>query len=235
MLHPRHKLAYFKRMNWEEDWIATAREIVLDEYKLRYNNGQTGRTSTDTEDDSGTPGTAARHAKDKGKARATHAPEEINIFDALESFPAQEHNDMEDELVRYLNSPPEPITNALLWWHDRRKTFPNLSRMALDYLAIPGTYSRVPVLHVLTFFSATSVAVERVFSTGRLLLPHVRNRLKGESARALLCLGSWSRAGLVHPSDARKAAVLEDLEGEDSDVDLGEGWDKIDTTTIDRE
>jgi hypothetical protein len=37
---------------------------------------------------------------------------------------------------------------------------------------------------------ATSVDVEQVFSKGRLVLPHVQNRLSVQSTCALLCLGA---------------------------------------------
>jgi len=60
------------------------------------------------------------------------------------------------------------------------------------------------------------VDVERVFSKGRLLLSHVRNRLSAESTQALLCLGNWSKAGLVKKEDIQAAAQLPDAkEGED--------------------
>jgi hypothetical protein len=36
VLHPRHKLQYFREANWEEGWIATAREIIHDEFKRAY-------------------------------------------------------------------------------------------------------------------------------------------------------------------------------------------------------
>ncbi|KDR79571.1 hypothetical protein GALMADRAFT_47315, partial [Galerina marginata CBS 339.88] len=65
-------------------------------------------------------------------------------------------------------------------WYEKRQTFPQLHRMALDYLSIP----------------ATSTDVERLFSRGRLILSHTRSRLSPQSTRALLCLGSWSLAGL---------------------------------------
>ena len=45
--------------------------------------------------------------------------------------------------------------------------------------------------------TATSVDVERVFSKGRLILSHVRNGLSVQSTRALMCIGAWSRMGLV--------------------------------------
>ena len=65
--------------------------------------------------------------------------------------------------------------------------------------------------------SATSVDVERVFSKGRLVLSHTRNRLSVESTRALLCLGYWSRLGYVEDSDIQAAAVLPDIMGKDAE------------------
>jgi len=62
---------------------------------------------------------------------------------------------------------------------------------------------------------ATSVDVECVFSKGRLLLSHVRNRLTVDSTWALLCLGEWSRLGFVHKEDLQAAAVLPELKEEE--------------------
>ena len=36
VLHPRHKLEYFKGAGWEASWIKAAREIVRDEYDRSY-------------------------------------------------------------------------------------------------------------------------------------------------------------------------------------------------------
>lgn len=36
VLHPRHKLAYFKRMKWSERWINLAHDIVKKEYNTHY-------------------------------------------------------------------------------------------------------------------------------------------------------------------------------------------------------
>jgi hypothetical protein len=46
----------------------------------------------------------------------------------------------EDELQRYLSTDVEDVKDALMWWTERRAMFPRLSRMACDYLAIPGEY-----------------------------------------------------------------------------------------------
>jgi hypothetical protein len=78
---------------------------------------------------------------------------------------------------------------------------------------------------ILTTAKATSVAVERVFSQGRLVLPYIRNRLSAESIRALMCLGDWSLRGLVKDADVTAAAVLPDVDGEEPE--LNEGWDKL--------
>jgi hypothetical protein len=72
---------------------------------------------------------------------------------------------------------------------------------------------------------ATSVDVERVFSKGRLLLSHVRNGLSVQSTRALLCLGAWSRLGLVEDEDVALVAKLADVDGNEADLD--NDWDDI--------
>lgn len=48
--------------------------------------------------------------------------------------------DWEDELNTYLNEERALATvNVLQWWKDHQKQFPNLAKMARDYLAIPAT------------------------------------------------------------------------------------------------
>jgi hypothetical protein len=36
VLHPPHKLNYFKAAKWDKEWIDTARQIVRDEYERTY-------------------------------------------------------------------------------------------------------------------------------------------------------------------------------------------------------
>lgn len=36
VLHPRHKLQYFKTSGWEDEWVETARNIVRDEFDRSY-------------------------------------------------------------------------------------------------------------------------------------------------------------------------------------------------------
>lgn len=70
--------------------------------------------------------------------------------------------------------------------------------------------------------------VEHTFSIGRLLLPYIRNRMRGQSTRALLCLNNWTKAGMVKQTDAKKAAQMSDIEDDESDYEMDDGWDNID-------
>ena len=73
---------------------------------------------------------------------------------------------------------------------------------------------------------ATSVDVECLFSCGRVLLSHTRNRLSTQSICALLCLRSWSIEGFVKNADVQKLEPFGEIEGNE-DVELAEGWDSI--------
>ena len=73
--------------------------------------------------------------------------------------------------------------------------------------------------------TATSVAVERIFSQGRLLLPYVCNCLSVQSTQALLCLGGWSLRGMVKDKDVQ--VLVARLPDVNEESELEEGWDKI--------
>ena len=98
--------------------------------------------------------------------------------------------------------------------------------MALDYTSIPGIcfIIKSPILDPTTP-TATSVDVEHIFSKGRLVLSHIRNGLSVQSTRALMCLGAWSRMGLVKDKDVMEAARLPDVKG--SEAELDSGWDNV--------
>jgi len=72
-------------------------------------------------------------------------------------------------------------------------------------------------------FLASSVAVERVFSKGRLLMSHICNCLSAQSTCTLLCLGAWSKADFVKSMDLSAVATLPDAKDNDSWSD--DGWE----------
>lgn len=44
------------------------------------------------------------------------------------------------ELDEYLRKPVENVKDPLKWWIANRHVYPNLYRMALDFLSIPGMF-----------------------------------------------------------------------------------------------
>ena len=86
------------------------------------------------------------------------------------------------------------------------------NRQCLAQMARPNQDSHILLMHHL----ASSVAVERVFSRGRLVISHVRNRLSAQSTRALLCLGYWSKLDFVKMDDLKAAASLPDAQKDKS-------------------
>lgn len=60
------------------------------------------------------------------------------MFDDLPTVAAPRDTDLRDELDRFLGTDPEYVKDVLVWWFERRHIYPRLSRMALDYLSIPG-------------------------------------------------------------------------------------------------
>lgn len=61
------------------------------------------------------------------------------IFDHLPSMAESSGKHLEDELWQYLDSPTVFVKALPWWWTEQAKRYPNLSRIVLDYLSIPGT------------------------------------------------------------------------------------------------
>ncbi|KAI0371578.1 hypothetical protein BV20DRAFT_941875 [Pilatotrama ljubarskyi] len=50
ILHPGHKLEYFRDQNWSEEWIETAKDIIKDEYNRKYANRKPASPTSSTSD-----------------------------------------------------------------------------------------------------------------------------------------------------------------------------------------
>ena len=214
-------------MGWKTEWITAAEEIVREEFKRSYADRAVDDSVVEIP-----PPAVDKKVSTKIFAFLYHdltQTKTINIFDNLPSLLAPGRSELHDELARYLSTDTEQVNDVLLWWHEKKATFPCLSRMALDYLTIPGT--RTNSGNVFIFADkhlssiATSTDVERVFSQGRILLSHIRNRLSAQTTRALMCVGDWSLLGFVKDKDIQAVTVEEELDGEEED--LPDGWDKI--------
>ena len=55
VLHPRHKLTYFKGTGWEPDWIDMAEGTVCTEFKRSYTHSQDDAEAYDVMLTAGTP------------------------------------------------------------------------------------------------------------------------------------------------------------------------------------
>jgi hypothetical protein len=69
-----------------------------------------------------------------------------NTFDNLTYKPKKKRTADVDELTRYLAAVCVDIEDPIAWWLENAHTYPRLSRMALDYLMIPGTLSSFSAL-----------------------------------------------------------------------------------------
>jgi hAT family C-terminal dimerisation region len=81
-----------------------------------------------------------------------------------------------DKYTQYRTTPIVFIDNAIGWRLEdtRQRIYPNLSKMALDYLSIPGM----------------SAEPERVFSSAQITITYRRNRLGSNTIEVLECLRS---------------------------------------------
>ena len=88
--------------------------------------------------------------------------------------PSTSSESMADEFGRFVLVPISDV-DPLAWWKANEPTFPRLSRMARDILAIPGG----------------EVAVERMFSSGRRLISWERCSFFETTVQACECSKSW--------------------------------------------
>jgi hypothetical protein len=70
--------------------------------------------------------------------QVTPGSDSENIFDALPTLTAPAPTELCNELERYLNTDIEDVTDPIRWWYGKKTTCPQLHRMGLDYLMIPG-------------------------------------------------------------------------------------------------
>ena len=116
ILHPGMKLEYFRNQKWEEEWIEEAESLVREGYvagyeKMARDSDTTPMKPSKTKDNSG--------FTSFGNLSVTSAPRA-------------------SEIQEYLKLPVENVKDPMKWWVDNQFVYPNLHRMALDYLSIPG-------------------------------------------------------------------------------------------------
>jgi hypothetical protein len=116
VLHPGLKFKYFEEEGWDEVWIETAGVLVRREYCANYEKDVSS-------------GVNASPAKPTG----------YMSFGSLRI----RTRTTESELEQYLSSSPVQLgegEDPMQWWVKNKHVYPNLHRMALDFLSVPGLY-----------------------------------------------------------------------------------------------
>ncbi|KAF1732560.1 putative AC transposase [Beauveria bassiana] len=130
----------------------------------------------------------------------------VAVKDELADADRFDGEDDEDELELWQSSWEDgdgDVRDPLSYWRERRRRWPRLSRMALNFLTI----------------QAMSAECERLFSAaGRMVTP-LRSRLDADMIGMRQVLRSWLRAGVIDDLDVLLVPVdqCDEVEGESTD------------------
>ena len=105
----------------------------------------------------------------------------VNFFFEFKNMylETEKENCWEREVQKYLVAPRADYkSNILEWWKKNCKNYPDLSRMARDILST----------------TASSVFIERFFSSGSQIMTNRRNRMKADILNAYMCVHSWNKS-----------------------------------------
>lgn len=128
VLHPGMKLEYFRRQEWLDSWIEEAEKMTHDEYIAKY------EAELDTTQNSADSVSLTTWFYMLFSLVPQVSIDGFNNFGNL----SVKQSPGKGELDEYLRAPVENVPEPLKWWLNNSHIYPNLSRMALDYLSIPG-------------------------------------------------------------------------------------------------
>ncbi|GET55653.1 ribonuclease H-like domain-containing protein [Rhizophagus irregularis DAOM 181602=DAOM 197198] len=156
ILDPRLKMEYYNNETWNDDQKKEIREKFLNIYNSTYSNPNSSSTLSNS-------------LNNEYKNSITS-----KVF-------KRKHTQKIDEFQVHLLSPVcDESVDPLQWWKVNQTQFPRLSKMAMDYLAIPST----------------SVPSEECFSISKNLITDKRNKLAGKTIKSCMCLKSWFSSSL---------------------------------------
>ncbi|KDQ54243.1 hypothetical protein JAAARDRAFT_135765, partial [Jaapia argillacea MUCL 33604] len=167
MLNPSIKMAYFVD-KWDAKWVEAGKKSLesrFNKYLVAHSNAEVN-TATSGEP---LPSTARPTAGCYGSSWMRSAVQAHQAASLANQDPYQ-------ELKSYLEAPLEDLDDGevVRWWGHHILTYPILSWMAQDYLAIPGS----------------SVAAEQAFSSGGITGAARHNHLLPDVFEALQLLKS---------------------------------------------
>jgi hypothetical protein len=145
VLHPSHKLEYFKQADWDDEWCEAALDIVRTMFECAYINSEVEDEDDDDEVSTNFIPSLTFFFFQFSLQVIDHAMSD-NIFDALPTVSAPAKPTPINELDHYLAAPTEATRDPLLWWVEKQAVYPHLSRMARDYLCVPGVFHNLFVI-----------------------------------------------------------------------------------------
>lgn len=223
-LHPAYRWQFFEE-TWEgkPQWIYDAKAAVQKVWDNEYN--QTNREAQAAE-----PAQKKRRFKSRfGQYRESHrsrAPSTplSDLDDAASSSlsgptSSSQQNGPLNEYERWQadrGEADEFVTNPFEYWHERRKLYPRLSQMALDFLSV----------------APMSAEVERLFSSAGRMVTNERGHLDAKVVALCQCLRSWAREKLIQlapenlasfPQESAKDSLVYTKQSADTLYSLGLG------------
>ncbi|OWT42569.1 restless-like transposase [Pochonia chlamydosporia 170] len=198
-LHPAFRWGYFEN-EWKDNtkWVTKAKQMVREVWETEYRNLQIDSSPVVHEP------AAKRQRKYYNPFQAccerTRPVSRCGRVKEEGSSPARIDVDV-DELEIWQSSREDgdsDIRDPITYWHERRRRYPRLSRMALDFLTI----------------QPMSAECERLFAAaGRMVTP-LRSRLDADIIGMCQVLRSWLRAGVIDDLDVLLLPV-ETVDGEE--------------------
>ena len=189
ILDPRCKLQTFRNLSWQDQWIAEAETAIQRVYKQQYAPHPVSRPSTP-------PASSSQEYLEDDFMTAVFGTGSSQLTELS----------VMSELDIYLEEKVElPQVDPIEWWRTYESRFPNLSRMARDYLAIP----------------ATSVPSERCFSLAGNVLTKQRSSMTEGMANAIMCCKYWLGYDEFSTQDMLQERVLVE-ESPEGDIDMTE-------------
>lgn len=184
MLNPTWKLAYFD-VHWAEHptWLSRAKKDVRSLWNKQYKSAPAIPSQICMSD--------LRSIEISSQNNSNNNAKKNSFLAWASQRPIV--NTKGDELDQYLQEPrlsTEVCPSPLSWWLEttQQSRFPNLSKMAIDLLSIP----------------AMSADVERLFSSAKLTVTDLRNKLQARTLKELQCLKSWNRSTVIRKKESNE-------------------------------
>lgn len=161
-LHPAYRWAFFDSQWDRTDWVVTAKKLVQDVWEEEYKVREVERTAFE--------GPAVKRRKfSRSKLGSYREQKRTRLSESSAPSASSQHTnsqsqDLSDEYQRWEKDRQptgEDVEDPLQYWHERRRVYPRLAQMALDFLSV----------------AAMSADMERLFSAAGRMFTDERSSL----------------------------------------------------------